>query len=141
MARVKLQLPPNFSFSTQIPVRITDINYGGHVGNDSILSLLHEARMQFLQHAGYTEMNVAGVGLIMADAAIEFKGEAFYGNVLKAYVTADEFSRIGFELYYKLVKSSDETVVVVAKTGMICFDYQKKKVVSLPQEVVERLKG
>jgi YbgC/YbaW family acyl-CoA thioester hydrolase len=141
MARVKLQLPPNFSFSTQIPVRITDINYGGHVGNDSILSLLHEARMQFLQHAGYTEMNVAGVGLIMADAAIEFKGEAFYGDVLKAYVTADEFSRIGFELYYKLVKSSDETVVVVAKTGMICFDYQKKKVVSLPQEVVERLKG
>jgi YbgC/YbaW family acyl-CoA thioester hydrolase len=141
MARVRLQLPENFSFITQIPVRITDINYGGHVGNDSILSLLHEARMQFLQHAGYTEMNVAGVGLIMADAAIEFKGEAFYGDVLKAYVTADEFSRIGFELYYKLVKSSDETVVVLAKTGMICFDYEKRKVVSVPQEAVERLKG
>jgi YbgC/YbaW family acyl-CoA thioester hydrolase len=141
MARVRLQLPENFSFITQIPVRITDINYGGHVGNDSILSLLHEARMQFLQHAGYMEMNVAGVGLIMADAAIEFKGEAFYGDVLKAYVTADEFSRIGFELYYKLVKSSDETVVVLAKTGMICFDYEKRKVVSVPQEAVERLKG
>ena len=141
MARVKLQLPPNFSFSTQIPVRITDINYGGHVGNNSILSLLHEARMQFLQHAGYTEMNVAGVGLIMADAAIEFKGEAFYGDVLKAYVTADEFSRMGFELFYKLVKSSDETVVVLAKTGMICFDYEKRKVVSILQEAVERLKG
>jgi YbgC/YbaW family acyl-CoA thioester hydrolase len=140
MARVKLQLPLNFSFSTQIPVRITDINYGGHVGNDSILSLLHEARMQFLQHAGYTEMNVAGVGLIMADAAIEFKGEAFYGDVLKAYVTADEFSRIGFELYYKLVKSSDETVVVLAKTGMICFDYEKRKVVSIPLEAIESLK-
>jgi YbgC/YbaW family acyl-CoA thioester hydrolase len=140
MARVKLQLPPNFSFSTQIPVRITDINYGGHVGNNSILSLLHEARMQFLQHAGYTEMNVAGVGLIMADAAIEFKGEAFYGDMLKAYVTADEFSRIGFELYYKLVKSSDETVVVLAKTGMICFDYEKRKVVSIPLEAIESLK-
>ena len=139
MARVKLQLPPNFSFSTQIPVRITDINYGGHVGNDSILSLLHEARMQFLQHAGYTEMNVAGVGLIMADAAIEFKGEAFYGDVLKAYVAAGEFSRIGFELYYRLVKSSDETVVVLAKTGMICFDYKKRKVVSVPQEAADKL--
>jgi YbgC/YbaW family acyl-CoA thioester hydrolase len=139
MARVKLQLPAKFNFSTQIPVRITDINYGGHVGNDSILSLLHEARMQFLQHVGYTEMNVAGVGLIMADAAIEFKGEAFYGDVLTAYVTAEEFSRIGFELYYKLVKSSDETVVVLAKTGMICFDYEKRKVVSVPPEVVEKL--
>jgi YbgC/YbaW family acyl-CoA thioester hydrolase len=141
MARVKLQLPQSFSFSSLIPVRITDINYGGHVGNDAVLSLLHEARMQFLNSAGYTEMNVGGAGLIMADAAIEFKGEAFYGDVLKAYVTTGEFSRIGFELYYKLVKSQDETVVVLAKTGMICFDYEKRKVVAVPAEVEGKLRG
>jgi acyl-CoA thioester hydrolase len=141
MARVKLQLPETFSFSTQIPVRITDINYGGHVGNDSVLSLLHEARMQFLNHHGYQELNFAGVGIIMADAAIEFKGEAFYGDILKAYVTAEEFSRIGFDLYYKLVKEKDESVVVLAKTGIVCFDYDKRKVVAVPQEAVEKIKG
>jgi acyl-CoA thioester hydrolase len=134
MARIKLEIPEKFSFSTLIPVRITDINYGGHVGNDSILSLLHEARMQFLKSLGYTELEFAGVGLIMADAAIEFKGEAFYGEALKAYVTAGEFSRIGFELYYKLVKEKDETVVVLAKTAMICFDYAKRKVTSVPEK-------
>jgi acyl-CoA thioester hydrolase len=141
MARVKLQLPETFVFSTEIPIRITDINYGGHVGNDSILSLLHEARMQFFQAFGYTEMNLAGVGIIMADAAIEFKGEAFYGDVLKAYVTAEEFSRIGFNLYYKLVKGKEKSVVVLAKTGMVCFDYEKRKVVAVPQEAVEKMKG
>jgi YbgC/YbaW family acyl-CoA thioester hydrolase len=141
MARVKLQLPETFSFSTMIPVRITDINYGGHVGNDSVLSLLHEARMQFLTHHGYTEMNLAGVGIIMADAAIEFKGEAFYGDVLKAYVTTEAFSRIGFDLYYRLVKGEEETVVVLAKTGIICFDYDRRKVVSVPAEAAAKLKG
>lgn len=141
MARVKLQLPETFSFSTEIPVRITDINYGGHVGNDSVLSLLHEARMQFLLHYGYTEMDLSGVGIIMADAAIEFKGEAFYGDVLTAYVTAEAFSRIGFDLYYKLVNGNSETVVVLAKTGIICFDYEKRKVVSVPVEAAEKLKG
>ena len=40
MNRVSLHLPENFSFSTEIPIRITDVNYGGHVGNDSILSIL-----------------------------------------------------------------------------------------------------
>lgn len=134
MPRVKLTLPEKFSFSTLIPVRITDINYGGHVGNDSILSLLHEARMHFLKNAGYTELEFGGTGLIMADAAIEFKGEAFYGDVLKVYVTAGEFSRFGFELYYKLVKEGNETVVALAKTGMVCFDYEKRKVVSVPEE-------
>jgi acyl-CoA thioesterase FadM len=48
----------------------------------------------------------------MSDAAIEFKGEAFYGDVLKAYVAVDEFSKVGFEIYYKLVKGEQETVVV-----------------------------
>lgn len=138
---MKLPLPAAFTFSTTIPVRITDINYGGHVGNDSILSLLHEARMRFLTHLGYTEMNLAGAGLIMADAAIEFKGEAFYGDVLTAYVTATDFSRIGFDLYYRLVKGHEETEVVVAKTGMICFDYTRRKVVSVPAEALEKLRG
>ena len=54
MARIKIAVPPQFTFSTQIPVRITDINYGGHLGNDALLALLHEARVQFLRRYGYT---------------------------------------------------------------------------------------
>lgn len=141
MARLKLSLPENFSFSTQIPVRITDINYGNHLGNDAVLGLLHEARMQFLKMAGYSELNLAGVGLIMADVAIEFKAEAFYGDVLTAYVAAADFSKIGFDLYYKLVKSEPETVVTLAKTGMVCFDYEKRKVAPVPDEVRHKLTG
>jgi acyl-CoA thioester hydrolase len=98
MARIRLTLPENFSFSTSIPVRITDLNYGGHVGNDTILSLLHEARVQYLQSLGYTELAFAGTSLIMSDVAIEYKNELFYGTILKAYVTATEFSRVGFDL-------------------------------------------
>lgn len=141
MARIKIHLPETFSFSTQIPVRISDINYGGHVGNDSILSLIHEARLHFLKSFGYTELEFAGVGLIMSDAAIEFKGEAFYGDVLKVYVAAEEINRMSFELYYKLVKGEDETVVAIAKTGMICFDYSRRKVITIPQEALQKLRG
>ena len=53
MARIKLTLPERFLFSASIPVRITDLNYGAHVGNDTILSLMHEARVQFLRLFGY----------------------------------------------------------------------------------------
>lgn len=140
MARIKLSLPATFSFSTRLPVRITDLNYGGHLGNDAVLSLLHEARLQFLQKAGFTELNFAGAGLIMADAAIEFKAEAFYGDALTVFVTATEFSKVGFELYYKIVKE-ETTTVALAKTGMICFDYSKRKVVAVPEEARVKLEG
>ena len=76
-------MPGQFNFSTTISIRITDLNYGGHVGNDTILSLLHEARMQFLKSFDYTEMKFENVSLIMSDVAIEFKAELFYGNVIK----------------------------------------------------------
>jgi len=99
MSRVKIDLPEKFSFSTLLAVRITDLNYGGHVGNDRILALIHEARMQFFLHWGFRELDLAGVGSILSDAAIEFKNELFYGDILKASVTASNFSKVSFDLF------------------------------------------
>ncbi|MFI5156919.1 MAG: acyl-CoA thioesterase [Chitinophagales bacterium] len=141
MARSRIELPNDFQFSTIIPVRITDLNYGGHVGNDNILSLIHEARVQWLMHHGYEEMNLAGVSLIMSDAAIEFKNELFYGDEIRASVSAGDFSKIGFEIFYKLEKQLSEkmALVVVAKTNMICYQYEQKKIAHLPESVRMKL--
>ncbi|MGZ5286764.1 MAG: acyl-CoA thioesterase [Flavisolibacter sp.] len=139
MSRVKIVLPSDFSFSTIIPIRITDLNYGGHVGNDTVLSLVHEARMQFLSSYGYTEMKLEGISLIMSDAAIEFRNESFYGDSIKAYVKAFNFGRAGFDLYYKLVKEGDEKIIALAKTGMVCFNYDTRKIVSLPPALEQKL--
>lgn len=143
MPRTKLTLPEHFPFTTAIPVRVTDLNYGGHVGNDSILSIIHEARAQFLRHHGYQEFNMAGVGLIMAEVTIEFRSELFYGDTLSASVAAGEFSRVGFDLYYKLEKLTGEKWVVVsaARTGMVCYNYEAKKIASVPKEVCSKLLG
>lgn len=136
MARIKIELPEIFHFTTSIPVRITDINYGGHVGNDTVLSIIHEARMQFLKNIGYTELNMEGTSLIMSDVSIEFKNELFYGDIIKASVAAGDFSRAAFSLFYKLEKMpADKPVLLtVAKTGMVCYNYELKKISLLPEE-------
>jgi len=136
MARIKIDLPKNFDFRISIPVRITDLNYGGHVGNDSILSIMHEARMQFLKHHGYSELDFAGAGLIMSDVAIEFKNELFYGDTILASVAAGEYSKVSFDLYYKLEKAVADKLqlIAIAKTGMICYNYALKKIAVFPEE-------
>jgi len=151
MARIKIDLPDQFSFSTSIPVRITDLNYGNHVGNDAILSIIHEARMQFLESFGYSELDFAGVGMIMSDVAIEFKNELFYGDIVFVSVTATGFSKVGFDIYYKLetprhsgklsVQGDKNTLVAVAKTGMICYDYERKKITPVPDEAGKNLQA
>lgn len=100
--------------------------------------------MQFLNHHGYAELDFAGIGLIMQDAAIEFKGELFYGDTVSISVTATEFSQLSFEIYYKLETTrpaqGDKILpVALAKTRMVGYDYQSKKVAALPEEAVTRL--
>lgn len=141
MERIKVSLPGTFSFSTILQIRVTDLNYGGHVGNDVFLSLVHEARLQYLKHYGYSEMEFAGTGLIMADSAIEYKRELTYGDQIKISVSATGFDKVGFDLYYKIEAKSGEEWLLAGKvkTGMICFDYTTRKKVSVPREAVEKL--
>jgi len=139
MARIKIAIPEQFSFSCQIPIRISDINYGGHVGNDTILTIVHEARMQFLKSLDFTEMDFGGKGMIMADAAIEFKNELFYGETIITSVAVTEISKISFELIYKLEKEKDRKIVAIAKTAMICYDYTVKKITAIPEIALKKI--
>ena len=133
MARIKIDLPQKFGFETELPVRITDINYGGHLGNDALLGLIHEARLRFLSDLGYSEHDIEGAGIIMSDAAIVYQAECFYGDVLKFQVTAGEFSRAGYDIFYKVTKSKTGGPVAEAKTGIVFYDYQAKKVLPVPE--------
>ena len=139
MPRVKVSLPESFGFAVEIPVRITDLNYGAHLGNDALLSLLHEARVQFLTHLGEAEFDPATqLGFIMVDVAIEYKAEAFYGDVLTIGLAANDLNKYGFDIVYQ-VKNQVGKEVARAKTGMLCFDYTTRKLRPLPPKLSAQL--
>lgn len=131
MARIKLSAPEHFVFSTKIKLRISDINYGGHVGNDNILSLIHEARVLFLKEHGLSELKFGDVSLIMSNVIIEFKRELFYEDSIQIKIAVTELTRVGFELFYVIIKD-DKTIVALASTAMVCYDYNAKKIAPFP---------
>ena len=139
MSRVKLDLPENFKFCTEIDVRITDINYGGHLGNDSTLSLIHEARVRFLSELGYSETDVEGTGMIMTDAVIVYRGEVFYGDRLKVEVAVNDISKTGCDFYYRFTKIDTDKEVTRAKTSIVFFDYQAHKLTETPDKFREKI--
>lgn len=132
MPRVDLELPEKSVFSAEIPVRITDLNYGGHVGNDSLLSILHEARVQFLRHFGFTEHNIGGKGIIMSDAVLIYKAEIFYGDTLRVEIGVTDVHAHGADITYRVMNKGKEAVR--AKTGIVFFDYEKRKISQMPPE-------
>lgn len=136
MARVKLDLPQAFPFSTTIEVGIGLINYGGHLGNDSALTLVHEARLRFLDAHGFTELDIEGRGLIQADAVLVYKAEAHWRDLLIADVAVDDFTRCGCDFYYRFRHRDSGRDVLHAKTGLVFFDYAARKPVSVPPSFI-----
>jgi acyl-CoA thioesterase FadM len=135
MSKIKIDLPTTFSHSFIIPVRITDLNYGSHVGNDAMVSIIHEARMQYLQSYQFSELNIGGAGLIMRDLVIEFKKEIFYPAFIEVHVAIANPTNASFDIFYKLsiLNSVPVADVAYAKTRMVAYDYTNKKVVALPE--------
>ena len=141
MGRIKLEMPSVYPFKTELTVRITDINYGGHLGNSNVLALMHEARVRFLRSYGYSEINVEGFGTIMLDSVVVYKAQAFAGDVLQIEVAAGDFSRLGCDIFYRITKKDGGAEVVLAKTGIAVFDYANQKRVSPPEAFVKKLGG
>lgn len=132
MSRVQIDMPETYSFATDIPVRITDLNYGNHVGHDTIMSILHEARVRMLDSKGFSEIDIGGCGLIMTDTAIVFKNEVFYPALLRCKLAVGNVSRSRFDVFYRVTRKGDDDVVAEAKTGMVCFDYEQKRIARMP---------
>ena len=134
-------MPDRIAFTTSLAVRITDINYGNHLGNDALVSLLHEARVLWLRKHDYTELNAGGAGLIMGDLAVEYLNESFYGDMLTISIAPAEINRASFELYYlvQTQREGKDIFIARAKTGIICYDYTNKKVIAVPAALKEML--
>ena len=133
MARIKLDLPEHFPFTIELRVRITDVNYGGHMGNDALLGLLHEARVWFLAHYGLNELDVFGVGLIMTDSVIIYKSEAFPGEMLEIAVGVTDFNQYGCDFVYRATEKTSGREVARAKTGIVFFDYTQRRKAPVPE--------
>ncbi|HEY6437105.1 MAG TPA: thioesterase family protein [Ignavibacteriaceae bacterium] len=141
MPRIKIAIPEKFIFNTTIPIRVTDINYGGHIGNDSLLSIIHEARVRFLTHLNYSESNVESVGIIMIDSAIQYKSEGFYGDELLVEIAVNDFSGIGCDFVYRVTNKNSNKEIAVAKTGIVFFDYEKRKTAPVPAEFKSKIES
>lgn len=139
MPRVEIQLPESFLFETEIPIRISDVNYGGHLGNDAVLSIAQEARVRFLSARGWGELDVEGVGMILVDAAVVYRAEGRHGMTLRVRLAPADVRSRGLDLVYLMTDAATGEEIARVKTGIVFFDYRARRVVSMPARFRETL--
>lgn len=139
MPRIKIELPDSFIFSTEIPIYINHINYGNHLDNSALIGLVSEARVRFFRALGYSELNVEGVGIVVADAALQYKSEAFHGEVLRFEMAVDDFNKYGCDLVWRVSDQASGREVARGKTGILFFDYSVRKATLVPPAFIAKV--
>ncbi len=140
MARISIHIPEKFSYTTELQVRVNDLNYGNHLSNDKVLTIAHEARVCFLNELGYqNEMDINGVGMIVTDAAVVYKSESFLHDVLLIEIGFADISKVGLDLIYRISKKTNGQEVATVKTGIVFFDYDQRKIKPIPAEFLRKL--
>lgn len=133
MARVEIDIPEKFDFDTTVMIRVGELNYGGHMANESIASYVNEARFRFIKDMGFvSEVDIDGVSLIMADSATIFKNEGFFGDEINIKVAVKDIRRSSFEMIFVFENNTQSNVLAISKAGMVFFDYEHRKVVAMP---------
>lgn len=132
MPRVRIAFPDPPIFSAEIEVRVSDLNYGNHLGHDSLVSLLHEARVRFFRHFGMEERDMGGVGILLADLAVTYRAQVFYGQTLRIDIAIGEAGARSCDLVYRVTDRDAGEVVALAKTGIVFFDYEAKRMADIP---------
>jgi len=136
MPKIIIDIPEKCHFETNIDVRITDLNYGNHVGTDNMVSLIHEARFRLFASLGYSEMDIEGKRILISDLLILYNAESFYGDVLKFEISVGGFNKYGCDIFYKVTDLKDLKSIANAKTGVVFKDKKTEKLASPPEKFI-----
>ncbi len=139
MPRIKLEEQPVYEFTFPVTLYPRDINYGGHLGNDSVATLMGSARVHMLHSMGLGENDLGDgkTGFIMSDLIINFKAEAFIFDELMIDTHVGEMRSSGFRLFHRFRKNT--TLVALAETGLVGFDHGIKKMSPIPEFFRKRI--
>ncbi|MBD3333895.1 MAG: thioesterase [Candidatus Eisenbacteria bacterium] len=141
MARIQIDFPDRGVFECSLPVRITDLNYGNHLAHDTLVSILHEARVRFFRAFDMEEWDIDGNSLLVVDLGVTYRAQVFYGQTLRIEIAIDDPGTRGCDLLYRVTDEDSAEQIALAKTGIVFFDGENERVTRMPekfQKVVDR---
>ena len=139
MSRVEIDLPEQFHFSVELPILISHVNRGDHLGNEHLVALLNEARLRFMASRKVDEFKAGGYLFVVGDLAVIYKSEGKYGETLSIEVGVGRFHKYGCDIVYRVTEATSGRLIALAKTAHLVFDADAQKAVLIPEDVKDKL--
>lgn len=140
MARIKLAPLDHYPGLYETTVEVTDLNYGNHMGNDSLVGIIHRARVHFLHRLGASEHNLGdgSTGILLTDLIVNYREESFLFDKLSVESSIGEMGSKGFRMFHRIT-AKEGRLIALAETGIVAFNYRERKVVRIPGIFVSKV--
>lgn len=140
MERVKLDFPAEAIIHRHpLTVRVTDMNYGRHLGHDALVSLLHEARIQAFAALDLQEWDMHGHPSVVADLAVQYQSEARWPDALIIETAVPEPQGKALTIYQRICKRDTQQLVATARVNQLLIDLATGRPAEVPVQVKQAL--
>jgi acyl-CoA thioester hydrolase len=140
-------LTGTFRHELAVEVRFADTDGMRHVNNAKYLTYCEIARIRYWTDVtGETfGLHTEGVeSLILAEARITYRAQAFYGDSVTIQTRATRIGRSSFTLEHRLTAAAPggpTRLVAVSESVLVRFDYEIDKPVPLSDELVAAIEA
>jgi 4-hydroxybenzoyl-CoA thioesterase len=143
LPRVKLNELSKYEFQYNTTIKENDLNYANHLGNDSLVRIIQDTRIELFKSMGFSELDLGDgrTGIIIGDLVVNFKAEGFSGEELRIDSRIGEITEKSCRIFHRVMKSSDNSILALVETGLVAFDYDTREITQFPAEFIVALKN
>jgi acyl-CoA thioester hydrolase len=137
----------SFFHEVEVEVRFADTDAMRHVNNAKYLTYCEIARIRYWTDVTGEAFALGTEGaesLILAEARITYRAQAFYGEAVTVQTRATRIGRSSFTLEHRLVAGrpgETRRLVAVSESVLVRFDYGSGSPVALAPEHVAAIEG
>ncbi len=130
-----------YKHKAKIEIRFSDLDVLGHVNNAHYLSYFEQARINYFKEAIGNNINWAKKGVILASATLDFLKPIFLNDNIFVFTKCQRVGKKSFILLHSIVKETPrgEDEVARGTTVMVCFDYENRSSMDVPNEWKDKL--
>ena len=118
--------------------RFRDTDAMGHINNAVYVTYLEVARQEYWRAFSKSD-DYRRVPFILAHVTIDFRSETLVNEVLSVGIRCDWTGGKSFAFAYEIRERDSGRLVVEANSVQVCYDYEAKRSIPLPDDLRRRL--
>ena len=130
----------NFTVVHELQPRFRDTDAMGHVNNAVYVTYLEVARQDYWRTFS-RNVDYRRVPFILAHVTIDFRSEALVQERLLVGIRCPWVGGKSFAFAYEIRDQATDRLVVEATSIQVCYDYQRKESIAVPDELRRSLEA